>query len=200
MISSALPDNFDTTLGNELKRALVDIFTKKEQLISDLETVQTVAGWLGKAKQDKKKIPSLITNEAIKWLLSSIVPHLSRFLINSIKIETEVHRDSTTIKKVEVSFSLKPYVEYVMKVNEMESRKARMTFNVTLTGKLENIQLPAFVGRRHITIEKLIGVLTVSIIKLAVYVPPTPIIARLAEPVILSNNQFFKAENLSFLS
>ena len=198
MMVNSFHDDFDTKIEDELKRALEGIFSRNQQLINNLEAVQTVAGWLREAKQDKKKIPSIITNEAIKWLLKNITPALSKFLINSVKFETGDYLNKPSIKKIEVSFSLKPYVEYVMKVNGIVTKKARITFSVTLPVRLENIQFPSNLGRRYITIEKLVASLTISIIKIVVYVPPIPTIIPLVEPILLCDNQYFKVKNLSF--
>lgn len=197
MINSFHTD-FDTKIEDELKRALESIFSRNQQLINDLDAVQTVAGWFGEAKHDKKKIPSIITNEAMKWLLKNITPALSKFLIDSVKIETGDYLNKPSIKKIEVSFSLKPFVEYVMKVNGVVTKKAKITFSVTLPVRLEDIQFPSGVGRQYITIEKLVASLTISIIKIAVYIPPIPTIIPLVKPILLCDNQYFKVENLYF--
>ena len=88
----------------------------------------------------------MIANEAIKWLLNSIVPRLSIFLIDGVKIETGDYLNKASIKQIEVSFSLKPYIDYVMKVNGVVTKKARITFSVSLPCKLENIQFPSICG------------------------------------------------------
>jgi hypothetical protein len=198
MMNPAVSDNFDTRIEDELKRVLHITFARNERIVKDLETVKTVAEWFKKTKENKKKIPSIITNEAIKQILNSVAPYLSRFLVESIKVETDVHAQDTRIKQVQFSFGLKPYVEYVMKVNSVESKKARITFHVTISGKLENIQFPSYDGRRYITIEKLSAVLTLSIIKIAVYIPSAPTILPLNKPIVLCDNQVFKIEKLSY--
>jgi hypothetical protein len=198
MMSAVVSDNIDTRIEEELKRVIQNTFARNERLIKDLEAVEKVVGWYKEAKVDKKKIPSIITNEAIKWIFNTVAPYLSKFLIERINVETEVHANDTRIKQVNISFGLKPYVEYVMKVNGVESKKARITFHVTINGKLENIHFPSNVGRRYITIETLGAYLSISIIKMAVYVPSAPTIISLDKPIILCNNQFFKIENLSY--
>ena len=135
MINSTLTDNFDSRIHAELMKAFQFTLSSNEQLINNLEVAKTVAGWLKEANEDKKKIPSMIVNEAIRWLLSSIVPRLSTFLINSIKIETGVYLNKPSIKQIEVSFGLKPYIDYVMKLNDVVTKKARITFSVSLPGK-----------------------------------------------------------------
>ena len=195
---NSIHDDFDTKIEDNLRKLLENVFTKNQKLINDLEAVQTVAGWLREAKKDNKKIPSMIANEAIKWLLNSIVPRLSIFLIDGVRIETGDYLNRANIKQIVVSFSLKPYIDYVMKVNGVATKKARLTFSVSLPCKLENIQFPSYVGRRYVTIEKLVASFTLSIIKIAVYVPPIPTIVPLVKPIQLCNNQYFKVENLSF--
>lgn len=192
------PVVFDSKIEDELEKVLQDTFMRNERLIKDLETVKTVAGWLRKAKEDKKKIPSIITNEAIKQILNSVAPYLSKFFIEQINIQTEVNANETRIKQVDVSCGLKPYVEYVMKVNGVESMKARITFHVTINGKLENIHFPNSVGRRYIAVERLSSFLSISIIKVAVYVPSAPEIIPLNVPLTLCDEQVFKIERLSY--
>jgi hypothetical protein len=193
-----LSDYSDTRISDVLRRALEGVLTRNQRIINDLETVQTVAGWLREAKHNNKKIPSIILNEAIKWLLNNLVPRLSMFLVDSIKIETGDNFKKKSIKQIEVSFGLKPYIDYVMRVNGVATKKARITFSINLVGKLENIQISSNIGRRYITIERFIASLTISIIKIGVFVPPNETIDPLLKPIQLCNNQYFKLENLSF--
>jgi hypothetical protein len=183
-------------LHGELNEVLNIVFKDNKKVINDLEAVKTVAGWYSKIERDKKKIPSIITNEAISWLIKNTVDRLSKSL--SVKLETEIGRHDSRVKQLQVDFSLQPYVEYVLKVDGVDSKIARITFNVALFGILENIRFPSSVGYRHITIEKFSASLTLSIIKVAVYVPSAPAIFPLNKPIMLCEKQLFKAENLSF--
>lgn len=200
IMNSIFSNNFDTRIRDKLESVLQGVFANNERVINDLETVKTVAGWLREAREDKRKIPSIITNEAIKWILSGVVPYFSKFLIDNISVETDVHANDTTIKQIGLSFVLKPYVEYVMKVNSSESKKARFTFNVAISGKLENIRFPSYGVRRYITVDKLSASISVSIINIAVYVLSTPTYLPLHEPIVLCNNQVFIIEKLSNIS
>lgn len=198
MMDLAVSNNLDTRLRDELKRTLRYMFANKEQIIADLEVVKIVARWLGEAKENEREIPSIITNEAIKWLLDIISPHISKLLIERINVETEVNAHTARISQIEISFDLKPYIEYVMKVNSIESKKARITFSVSLSGKLENVQFPFSIGRRFVTIEKLDGCLSISIIKIAVYAQSIPAVNPLIKPIVLCNKEAFRIEKLSY--
>ena len=48
---NSIHDDFDTKIEDNLRKLLESVFTKNQQLINDLEAVQTVAGWLREAKR-----------------------------------------------------------------------------------------------------------------------------------------------------
>jgi hypothetical protein len=161
--------------------------------------MKTIAGWYRKAGKHSEKIPSIIVNQCIDKLLEHVQEYLSNYLIHIIKVETKIHSDSVEVKVIEINFDIKPYVEYVKKINQVESDKVRVTFSISLGGKVEDIRLRSNFRNRQIDvfIDRIIAYLTVSIIKITASILYVPTIS-LSRPIVLSDNQLFKVENLFF--
>lgn len=198
--------NYDnTTYGKvqqktteELERVLRTVLTSNEEIINKLDDIKTVETWYEEAKEHPDKVPSIITNEAIRRLLENIGPQLTTFLVDKIKIELEVHRQDIKIKELEIKFSIKPYVEFIKRINRVESNKVRVTFDFALYGKLNGISVHSnnMMGR-EIDIDNFVASLTVSIINATVstlYMPG----ASLLRSTELCSKQLYEVKNLSF--
>jgi hypothetical protein len=195
----------NTTYGNvqqkimeELESVLGTALTSKEETINKINDIKTVATWYKEAKQHPNEIPSIITNEAISRLLENIGPYLVTFLIDKIKIEIELHSKNMKIKELEINFSVKPFVEYIKKINRVESNKVRVTFNFALSGKVNGITVNSddMMGRK-VDIDSFVASLTVSIINLTVSTLSLPG-ASLLEPIVLCYGELYKVRDLSF--
>lgn len=94
--------------------------------------------------------------------------------------------DGVRFEKIEVDFAVKPYVEYVRKVNRVESDKIKITFSLVLVGKVEGVVFRSNFRSRQIDVhaDSLNAFLTVSIV-------------GSANHITLCKNQLFKVENLS---
>ena len=179
-------------LGRILNKALSD----NVEIINGLDEIKNVSTWYKEAKADRKNIPTIIINESIRRLIEQVEPIFSNFIIDKIKIETENHNKESKIKLIEINFSVKPFVEYLKKVDGTESNKIKIIFNISIAGKLEDITIYSDMSVNHILISRLTSNLSISIDRGTVSTFYTPI-ALISKPIVLDHNEYFKIENIS---
>jgi hypothetical protein len=130
-------------------------------------------------------------------LLEYVEPFLAYYLIDKIKIKVKPHLDG--LESIEINPPpIKPYVEYVKKINQIESDGIKITFNIVLGMKLEDIRFHNFQNRQlEVIVDTLNVYLTASIAEITVSIFSMPTIS-FSGSLPLCNNQLFKVENLSF--
>jgi hypothetical protein len=200
--SDIVSDNILQRTEHELTEIFGAALRNNAELINRINEIKTILGWYKEAKKDPNEIPSMIVNEAIGRLVGVVTPRLATVLIDRIKIEVDIHLNDIRIKEVDINFAKKPYVEYIKKVNGMESIKVRITFSINISGKLEDIRILFVPGGRQIDVDRFTASLTFSIIKAATsslylsasgsYVPDI----LLFKPIVLYSNQFIRIKNL----
>jgi hypothetical protein len=202
MVTTASSDqsNIHQLVEHELDRVLRIIVTDKKEPIIKLPKVRKVYEWYKEDKDSKHEdIPTKIVNEIIKNLLESLVCHLSDFLIHNISVKFEkIQSNDMEIKEAELEFAVKPFVDFIKKVNKVDTLKARILFKLTLAGKLEGIRIRSAPKRRNIHVDRFSGPLRISIVSLEisiVEVPTSPIV--LEEPIQLLGAEIFKIENMT---
>jgi hypothetical protein len=132
-------------------------------------------------------------------LVEYVKPSLANCLIDKVKLKINSGLDG--IESIEINLPpINPYVEYIKKINKVESDGIRVTFSIVLGGKLEDIRFRSNFRNRQLEvyIDRLIAYLTISIIKISVSILYIPTVT-FDRPIVLGNNkQLFKMENLYF--
>jgi hypothetical protein len=190
--SKVFYDNIQSKVAEELKQVLNIILNRSEQTIKGLDAIQKASQWYRNAKKDPiyepPKIFQKIVDECITTLLQEISPALS----DHIKIKTAEN-------SIEIKFSLKPYIEYIKKVNGMEQMKVKIAFNIEISGKLSGVRVHSNRVQRLIGIDSLTCSLALSVTKAEVSLMHVSG-SLLIEPIVLCTAQPFKIENLLLLS
>jgi hypothetical protein len=195
--SDSISDDFHERLRKELTRIFDAILTDNKDKINALKEIKTIAGWYQESGQQPDKIPSTIINKSIERLLEYVEPYLADHLIDKIKVKIKPHLDGLEIIEINPP-PIKPYVEYVKKINQVESDGIRVTFNIVLGMKLEDIRFRNFQNRQiEVYIDRLTAYLTASIIEISVSIFSMPTIS-FSGSIVLSNDQLLKVEGLSF--
>ena len=101
----------------------------------------------------------------------------------------------TAENSIEIEFSLKPFIEYIKRVNGTEQMKAKIAFNLEISGKINGIRYHSNREQRQIEIDSLTCSLTLSIIKAEISLMHVSG-SLLKEPIVLCTAQPFKTENL----
>jgi hypothetical protein len=178
--------------------------SESEEIINKLDDIKTVAVWYKEAKEDPKKIPSIIVNRIIEELLNYSKEHFINSISENIHLQCEINEQHQVQGSIRVNFkSLKPYVEFIKLVDgKALPPTLRFTFKIDIDGELEGLKFePSSNGgsptttqegrQRQISLDKFAFDLTVSIVKLPM--------VHLEEPITLFHKEQFKVENLHFL-
>ena len=189
-------DSLEKILRKEMLKVLNKEFNNNSELLNNLDQIKMVAGWYSEAKEDPKQIHNIIINAALEKTLNLIVSFLGNTIVNSISAKIDIRRNELVIEELEINFSLKPYVEYVKKLNSAESAKVKMTFEIGISGALHNVRI----GKENhdVQIERLVGSLNISIINIEVKLIVVSG-ATLSLPIHLCSNQLFDIKNMSFI-
>jgi hypothetical protein len=196
-VSNSFNNNIQQKTAEELDRVLNAVLFSNHEIICGLNEIKTVSGWYSEAKKDPDKIPTIVVNEAIKRLVEHVVPTFSRFLIDKINVEIETRKGQSKIKILEIKFAVKPYVEYIKKIDDTDVNKVKITFSIAITGKLEDITIRADSHGKQVFIERASAALTISILTGTVsnlYLSINPV----SEPIILYHDESLKIEKISF--
>jgi hypothetical protein len=179
---SSISGDFHQRLRKELTRIFDEILTDNKNKINAV-------------KPDK--VPSTIINKSLERLLEYVEPYLADYLIDKIGVKVKPHLDG--LESIEINPPpIKPYVEYVKKINQIESDGIKVTFNIVLDMKLEDIRFRNFQNRQiEVYIDRLTAYLTASIIEITVSIFHIPTVS-FSGSIELCNNQLFRVENLSF--
>lgn len=184
-------------IRKELGRILSRAFSDNVEIIDGLDEIKNVSAWYREAKEDPTNIPTIIINELIQRLTQQIEPIFTSFLVNKIKIEAEARTAESAIKLIEINFSVKPFVEYLKKIDGTECNKIKTVFAVAIAGKLKDITIHSDINGKHILIGSLSSNLSISIDRGTISTIYAPI-TLIAKPIILHHNEYFKIENISF--
>ncbi len=188
-------------LEEALKDSLSSVLTENEETINKLDDIKTVVGWYREAKEDPKRIPSMIVNRIIEELLNYSKEHFINSINENIELQCEINAQQREVKgDIYINFkSVKPYVEFIKVIDGKEVPPAlRITFKIDLDGTFEGLKIHSSstisvgqgVKRRDICLDKFSFNLTISIIKLPAF--------NLVVPIVLYHKEQFKVENLHF--
>lgn len=195
----------DTTqrLEEEYGNSISFILNKSEESINNLDDIKTVVGWYKEAKEDPKKIPSIIINKIIEELLNYSKEHFTNSIYEKIDLQCEINEQHQVQGNIRINFkSLKPFIEFIKVVDGKQvPPKLRFTFKIDIDGVVEGLEFKTStnvgaptttLGKRRmlVSLDKLSIDLTVSIVKLPM--------VRLDEPIPLFHKEPFKVENLHF--
>jgi hypothetical protein len=194
-VGNSISENIHLKMADELARSMNKIIFMNTKIIDEINEAKTVYGWYREAKEKPDRIPTIMLNEAIKRLVEQVEPVLSGFLIQ--KINLQISGRNSKIKTLEVTFEVKPFVDYIRKVDKHETDKVRITFSISIVGTLEDITIYFDSYGKSIFIKKVTCKLDISIISATVssiYVSVNP----LSKPIPLYHSEVFKIENVSF--
>ena len=195
--SDTISDIFHQRLSKELTRIFDAILADNKDRMNAIKEIKTIAGWYQESREQPDKIPSTIINKSIEGLLEQVEPYLADNLIGEISVKIKPHLDG--IESLEINLPpINPYVEYVRTINQVESDGIRVTFDIALGLKLEDIMFRNFQNRQiEVHLDSLIASLTASITEITVSILHIPTIS-FSGSIDLCDNQLFKVENLSF--
>jgi hypothetical protein len=193
MVVDNLTENLDKVLREEMTRIIGRGLADSSELLNNFDQIKMVAGWYKEAKEHPKEIPNIIVNGALGKILNYLVSPLSNNILDSVSAKIDIHRNELVIEKIEIDFSIKPFVEYVKKLNSVDSAKVKLTFEIGITGALHNIKFGK--ENNRIMIERFVGILNISIVSIDVKLIVVSA-ATISLPIKLCTTQF-EIKNMS---
>jgi hypothetical protein len=185
-------DNAQSIVAEQFKQVLNIVLNRNEQAIKELEAVQKASEWYRNARKDPIHEPPKIFRKIVDECIATLLKEVSPALSDHIKIKTAEN-------SIEIKFSLNPYIEYIKKVNGTEQMKAKIAFNLEISGKINGIRYHSNREQRQVEVDSLTCSLTLSIIKAEVSLMHVSG-SLLIEPIVLCTAQPFKMENLLLTS
>jgi hypothetical protein len=159
------------------------LFEKKEDLY-ELEAVKTVLDWYKESRKDHDfsliKLSNKIANKIIEYTIEPLVVPL----VSDINIQIQKHGVSIKFDSQIFKSELKPYVEFVKKINNADVATVKIKFKITSELQIKDIEMEYIEKVTTINLGRLAGTLELSVISLA-----TPI-AQYEKPISLGKKEF----------
>ncbi|HKO65316.1 MAG TPA: hypothetical protein VJU13_08945 [Candidatus Nitrosocosmicus sp.] len=207
--NSKIEDEAETLLKQELERIFRSVFKTNRKILDGLNEIKTANTWYQEAKQNPANtwyqeakqnpdnIPNIILNHCISTIIKYVQPVLTRYLIDTFDFKIRFERGKLTVDHFFMEFSVKPFVEFIRKINGQPAGSVKLVFEISMTGKMEKIQFRSSMGRRQFTVDKLstlfdISILEGSIISNDIHFQP------FKKPIKLYHRELFEIENLTF--
>lgn len=188
-------------IQQEFERVLGSVFESNKKIIHGFNEIKTINGWYKETKEgkdDPHKIPGIILDHCISKIVKNVQPELERYFIDTFKIKIRSNKGGFFVDHIELKFSIKPFVKFVRRINGIESGSTKLTFEVSLTGKMENIQFRSVMNYCEVNFEKVISSFDISVIEGSITLKNTTI-HPIKKPVKLYHKEILKLENLRFI-
>jgi hypothetical protein len=140
------------------------IFEKNEEKMRKQKDVKTLIDLYKTTREYKQQVNeqgilSLIVNKIIQELLGQIEPYYIGSIVKNIEIQTRIKKEEGTVEvnsKIDLKASLKPYVEFTIEIDGIESYRVRFTFQVETSAHVTKLKFTKNADEgKSIHIEKL---------------------------------------------
>lgn len=138
---SASVYDLDERLSEESGSCLKSISKDNARKLRKLKEVKTLINFYTEARDYKKKIEdegilSPILNKIIEQLLDQVKSQYIGSIIEKIEIQTHIRRKEEYVElnsNIDLKPLLKPYLQFTIEINEIESYSIRFTFQSKTT-------------------------------------------------------------------
>jgi hypothetical protein len=156
--------HMDTRLSENLRSSMSYILEKNEEKLRKLKDVKTLVDLYKTTREYKQQVNeqgilSLIVNKIIQELLEQIEPYYIGSIVKNIEIQTRIKKEEGTVEvnsKIDLNASLKPYVEFTIEIDGIESYRVRFTFQIETSAHVTKLKFTKNADEgKSIHIEKL---------------------------------------------
>ena len=210
--------DISTTVGKSLSDAF-DVIINENGGPDTLQGIQTVMSWYDQKKpifdnlsqNEIDKIPdaasvlnlayeatkgrdvflSTLSNIVVQKIMNQVSVPFVNVMISEIKIKTKGKTKSVPFNLTFAKSLLKPYIEFIMKVNGMEVKSVKLVFEIDINATMQEITFEYEKGSSTIKLGNLQIDLTVSI---KFTIPVT----RIQESKCLGNKKLFDIDLSKF--
>jgi hypothetical protein len=161
-----IEDQMFDIIKDELKTNITSILTSSN--IREIKDVKTVSNWYADSGQNKDEFILKSLNIFVEKLMEHVPNELAKQLINGIRINA---KNQQTDIKFNLNFPLgeiKPFVQFIKKVNELPSIKIKTVFKVECSVILEGVEILVVNNKKMLNLNHLELDLTVSLAQLGV--------------------------------
>ena len=154
----------DARLSENLRSSMSSIFEKNEEKMRKQKDVKTLIDLYKTTRQYKQQVSeqgilSVIVNKIIQDLLEQIEPYYIGSIVKNIEIQTQIKKDEGSVEvnaKIDLNASLKPYVEFTIEIDGIESYRVRFTFQIETSAHVTKLKFTKNADQdKSIHIEKL---------------------------------------------
>ncbi|MBI3639345.1 MAG: hypothetical protein HY223_03425 [Thaumarchaeota archaeon] len=172
---------------DKIEDTLIDTVSElleKNEDLCKLESVKTVLDWYKESSKEHDfsliKLSNKIANKIIEYTIEPLVAPL----VSDINIQIQKHGVSIKFDSHIFKSELKPYVEFVKKINNAEIATVKIKFKITSELQIKDIEIKHVEKVTSIDLGRLVGTLELSVISLV-----TPIV-QYEKPISLSKKEF----------
>jgi hypothetical protein len=191
-------DNAKQLIMLEFERILESIFESNKEVLNGFNEFKTIDGWYKESKEDPHKIPGIILNHCVSKIVQNVQPDLKKYFIDTFKIKIGSNKEGFFVDHIELKFSTKPFVKFVRKIDGIESGATKLVFEISLTGKMENIQFRSVMNYYEVNVRKIVASFDISVIEGSIALENTTI-HPIKKPVKLFHKEILKLENIDFI-
>jgi hypothetical protein len=186
-------DNFKQIIGSDFGNSITETI-KNNGEIQENDAVKTVMDWYDKEKENLNSVPqneyvqldeipgiintamvaksnrdeffSKIINIMVTKLLEVLTTQFAEFTADNIVVQTQGKEKGIKFNFESKLKPIKPYVEFVKKINGLPIIRTMMKFQIDSDIAIENMEILSTDSKTKIGLEKLVGKAEVSLIDL----------------------------------
>lgn len=170
IISSSIENN-NSLLENSGIKKLLEWHKDSEQEslessspVGQISESMDLASLILSTRGNRDRFFSKLSTMLVAKLLENIPLEFARIMVNNIQIKTQGKEQGVKFDIESEIGPIKPYVEFVKKINEVQVGKARITFQIDSKININGIEIMTSGEERRINLGRLIVNITVSIL------------------------------------
>ena len=176
-------NSFTESVRIKITEILSSMIEGKEDL-DKLEAVTTIVDWYKEAKTEPNLNLIGLSNKIANKIVEYIVEPLLEPLIKEIKIQIQSNSLDVKFNSKLFKSELKPYVEFINKINGKAVATIKIKFQITSEIQLNDVEVKHHHDDLTVNLGTLVGILEASITSLN-----TPI-AQYEKPIPLGKKEF----------
>lgn len=148
-------------IKKELFQVLEQTITNKQD-VAKLEAVSTTLNWYKEAAEQNMDFSSL-SNKIANTIIDNVVEPLVKPLLEDIQLKIDGKQAEVSFNTNHFKSELKPYVEFVKKINNADVAKIKIKFQINFDLQIRDIQVKHVEKNTTINFGNLEGIVNISI-------------------------------------
>jgi len=136
-----LVEEISRKVKNEMNPVFRDLISNHSEIVNS-EGLLELVDWYKKTRKSKGNRISYVVNAVINTLMKNLPQHFANTVISNIQISSQGKQNGVKFTASHTD-EIKPYVEFVVKVNGQQVKADRMTFTISSTLEFEELEIRA---------------------------------------------------------